>query len=173
VVGSLPSSPPVNPRGRGLPGTGVPQPPPAVTSTQLPGIGRGRNQSPASVPYTPPQPGNTQVLVVGRGRGGSQPPPPVGNAQQSGTGRGRGRLTAGGLYSPPQPANTRLAAVGHGRGNAASATLPTQQQAGVSQSGDSQRQELIATPEQRLTLDEGTVIRLLQLLRGTCAMSVR
>jgi hypothetical protein len=178
VVGSLPSSPPVNPqglaagRGRGLPGTGVPQPPPTVTSTQLPGIGRGYDQLPASVPYAPPQPGSTKVLVVGLGRGGPQSPPPAGYAQQSGGGRGGGQPTAGGLYSLPQPANTQLAAVGHRSGNAAGAALPTQQQAAGSQSGDPRRQKLIATPEQCETLDQGTVIRLLRL-QSTCVTNVR
>jgi hypothetical protein len=115
----------------------------------------------AYVPHVPPQPGHTQAVVIGGGRTfsgivDSQPPPTAGYAQHPSTGRGRGHISAGGPSSSPQIANTQIWTAGRGRGNVPGAVPPKQLQHGASQLSSGQRQQLIATPEQRLSLNEGT-----------------
>jgi hypothetical protein len=139
-------------RERGLPPAGVPQPVPNVAGFQQLGVGRGRGQLPTVVPYGPPQPGNSQPVVIGRG----QRPPAAGYLQQSGAGRGGSQPPAGSPYSSPQTANAQTLTVGRGRGNVPGAAVPTQFQPGAGQPGNAQRQQHVATPEQRITLDEGT-----------------
>jgi hypothetical protein len=159
-LGSLPAALPTIPQGsaagsaRGLPGTGVPQSLPTVAGSQQLSVGRGRGQLPAGIPYGSPQPGNTQAVGIGRG----QPPPAAGHSQQTGAGRGRGQPPAGGPYPPPQPTNTQVLTGGRGRGNVPGAALPAQQHPGAGQPGNAQRQQVITltTPEQSLTLNEGT-----------------
>jgi hypothetical protein len=165
----LPAALPTNPqestagRERGLPGAGVPQPLPAIANSQQRDIARGPGQLPAGIPYGPPQPGNTQAMVAGHARAvpgsvGSQPPPPAGYAQQPGVGRENEQLPASGLSPASPPARTRVLVVGQGRGNALGASAPTQQQPSAIQPGNAQLQQLIATPEQRMTLNAGTAI---------------
>jgi hypothetical protein len=142
-------------REQGLPTAGVPQPLPSVASPQQLGVGRGRGQLSMVVPYRPPQPGNTQAVVIGH----CQPPPlllAAGYSQQSGAGRGGSRPLAGSSYPSPQTSNAQTLTVGRGRGNVPGTACPTQLQPGAGQPGNAQRQQHIATPEQRITLDEGT-----------------